>query len=80
MKESLQITISKAKTPKTKLGKWLYWKIYWKIFKIWKPRILAKIYGALALVALSLLPKSEREKLLKEFENINVIIKDERKM
>ena len=80
MKEVLQITLTNAKTPKSKLGKWLYWKIYWPIFKVWKPRMLAKIYGALAIVALSFLPKQEREKLLKEFQNINVTIKDERKM
>jgi len=80
MKEVLQITISKAKTPKSKLGKWWYWKIYWPIFKIWKPRMLAKIYGALAIVALSFLSKEERIKALKEFENINVTIKDERKI
>ena len=80
MKEVLQITLTNVKTPKSKLGKWLYWKIYWPIFKVWKPRMLAKFYGALAIVALSLMPKAEREKALKEFENIKVQIKDERKV
>jgi hypothetical protein len=79
MKEVLQITITKAKSPTSKLGKWWYWKIYWPIFKVWKPRMLAKIYGALAIVALSLLPKAEREEALKEFQNIEVTIKDENK-
>jgi len=77
MKEVLQITISKAKTPKTKLGKWWYWKVYWKIWKIWRPKLLAKFYGGLSMLMLSLLPKNKREEILKEYENIEIVIKDE---
>lgn len=80
MKEVLQITLSKVKAPTSKLGKWWYWKIYWPVFKIWKPKMLAKLYGALSTVALSIMSEAEREKALKEFENIDIKIKDEGKV
>jgi hypothetical protein len=76
-KEVLQITFKKAKVPDSKLGKWFYWKIYWKVWQIWRPKMLAKFYGALSNFIFALMPKAEREKILKEFENIEVHIKDE---
>lgn len=76
MKEVLQITISKTKAPKTKLGKWFYWKVYFPIWRIWRPKMLSKIYWAISEGILKILPKSEREKLLKEFKEIDVVIKN----
>ena len=76
MKDTLQITISKVKSPKSKLGKWFYWNIYFTIWRIWKPKIMAKIYLALSNFFLMFIPKSKREKILKEFENIDVVIKN----
>jgi len=77
-KEVLQITLTKAKVPNTKLGKWWYWKIYWKVWQIWRPKLLAKIFGGLSMLMLSLMTKKAREEALKEFEEIEVHIKDER--
>jgi len=44
-KEYLQITISKKEAPKTKFGKWFYWKVYWNVWCIWKPKFLAWFFG-----------------------------------
>lgn len=78
-KEVLQITLSKSKAPTSKLGKWWYWKIYFPIWNIWRPKMMAKVYMGLSNFILMLIPKSEREKILKEFEEIEVVIKDETK-
>jgi hypothetical protein len=76
-KEVLQITFTKAKVPKSKIRKWFYWNVYWRVWKIWKPHFLAKFYWGLSNLILALLPKAEREKALKEFEDVTVVIKDE---
>jgi len=77
MKEVLQITLTKTKVPKSKIGKWFYWEIYWTVWKVWRPKIMAKIYLALSNFFLMLIPKSEREKVLREFEDVTIVIKDE---
>lgn len=75
-KEVLQITISKSKIPTSKIGKWFYWNVYFIPFKIWRPKLMSKIYLGLSNICLAILPKAEREKILKEFEEVTVIIKD----
>jgi len=77
MKESLVITFSKRKLPKTKFGKWFFWKIYFKIWCIWRPLMISKICWALSELILKMLPKKQREELLKEYEEIDVIIKND---
>jgi len=67
-KEILQITLSKQKAPKTKLGKWFYWKIYFKVWKIWKPRLMSKFYHGLYVFFMWLTPKETRKKIEKELE------------
>ena len=79
MKDTLQITLSKVKLPNSKLGKWLYWNVYFRIWKVWRPKLLAKFYYGLSNFFFMFLPKVEKEKALKELENIDVIIKDETK-
>jgi hypothetical protein len=76
MKEVLQITITRGKQPKTQIGKWLFWKIYWPIWKIQRPKLLSKFYYGLSNFILYLLPKKEREKQLKEFEDFDIVIRD----
>ena len=76
-KEVLQITLTKAKVPKSKIGKWLYWSVYFTVWKIWRPKILAKIYWWLSELFLRMISKSEREKLIKETEDFDVVIKNE---
>ena len=78
-KEILQITISKRKAPKTKFGRWFYWKVWFQVWSIWRPRVLAKFYGSLSNIFLSLIPKEKREEILEEFEEIEVHIVDETK-
>jgi len=78
-KEILQITLTKQKTPKSKLGKWLFWKIYFPVWKVWRPKMLAKFYWFMSNLMLFLIPKKERDALLKEFEEIEVHVKDETK-
>jgi hypothetical protein len=73
-KEILQITISKHKAPTSKFGKWFYWKIWFRVWYIWKPKVMSKIYKALSTVMLSMLPKAKREEILKELGEIEVHI------
>jgi len=75
-KEILQITISKRKLPKSKFGKWLYWKIWFRVWGIWRPRFSAWFFGALADFMYWLAPREVKEKLDKEFGEIEVHIKD----
>jgi len=77
LKEYLQVTISKRKGPRTKIGRWLFWRIYWPVWKVWRPNVLSKIFFAISQFFLLLLPKEEREKLKKEYEEIDVVIKFE---
>jgi hypothetical protein len=76
-KDVLQITISKTKVPKTKLGKWFYWNIYFQVWRVWRPKLMAKIYWALSEFIFCMLPKSEQQKMLKEFDEVKVVIKNE---
>lgn len=46
-KEYLQITLTKIELPKNKLIKWLYWKIYFKVWCIYRPKFLAWFFGGL---------------------------------
>ena len=71
-KEVLQITFTTRKAPKTKFGRWLYWKVWFQFWHIWRPRQLSKFYGALSTLFLSFLPKEKREEILKEFDEIEI--------
>ena len=44
-KEVLQITILQGKEFKTKFGKWFYWRIWFKVWGIYKPKFLAWFFG-----------------------------------
>jgi len=77
-KEVLQITISKTKLPKSKLGKWLYWNLYWRVWKIWRPKFLAWFFKGLADFIYWCAPKSIKEKWDKEWdEEIKIVVKNE---
>lgn len=71
--ETLQITITKAKTPKTRLGKWWYWNVYWTVWKIWRPKFNSWFFGGLANLFDRILPEEYKE----DFE-FQIKIKDER--
>lgn len=73
-KEVLQITISKRKAPKTKLGRFLYNKIWFPFWYIWRNKVLALFYGAIADFIYWLAPKHIQEQWDKEFEEIDMII------
>jgi len=73
-KEVLQITISERKAPKTKLGKWFYWKVWFQVWRIWRPKMLSKFYKAMSNLMLLPLSKEKRAEVLKEFEEIEVQI------
>lgn len=77
-KEILQITISKRKTSKYKLIRWFQnqWFVVWEI---WRPKLVSKVCGFMADLMLKMLPKEERDKLLKEFDEIEVHIVDNTK-
>jgi hypothetical protein len=77
-KQILQVTIFKGKNPKTKLGKWIYWKVYFTIFRIWKPLIIGKFYMILSTIFLALLPKTKRDEILKEFIDVKIVLKDDK--
>ena len=76
-KDILQITISERKSPKTKFGKWFYNKIWFPLWSIWRPRMLAKFYKGMSDFMLMFLPKQKREEFLKEFEDVEVQIVNE---
>ena len=67
-KDTLQITISKAKVPRSKFGNWFYWQIYWQIWCIYRPKFLAWFFKLF-------ISKKRLEELYKE--EFNVIIKKE---
>ena len=46
----LQITITPLKVPKNTITKWLFWNVYWKIWKVWRSKLLAFIFKKLANV------------------------------
>ena len=73
-KEVLQITISKSKikTPKTRFRRWLFWNVYWNVWKVWRPRLMSKIWHGLYLL---LTPASMKKKIDKELEEINIVVK-----
>ena len=76
-KEVLQITISERKAPKTKFGRWLYWKVWFQVWSIWRPKVMSKIFKALSNLMLLPLSKEKRAELNKEFEEIEVQIVNE---
>ena len=46
----LQITITPLKVPQNKTTKWLFWNVYWTIWKVWRHKLLAFVFGKLANV------------------------------
>lgn len=78
--KTLQITITKVKLPKSRMLRYLYLKVWFPIWNIWRPKMLAKFYFFLSMCLLALLPKEKRDLLVKEMnEEIDIIIKDETK-
>lgn len=81
MKNILQITIStsKKKVPQSKIGKWLYWSVWFKIWYIWRKRLSAAFYGALADFLYWMVPKHIKDEIDQEFANtkIKIDFKDE---
>ena len=75
-KDILQITISKQKIPKSKFGHWWFWNIYWKVWKIWRPKFLAWMFRGLANFIYWLAPENVKQELDKEFEEVEIVIKD----
>lgn len=71
-KKILQITLSKRKIPKTKFGKWLYWKVWFQIWSIWRPHFIAWFFGGLSDFMYWIAPKNIKEEWDKEFENIEI--------
>jgi len=72
-KEVLQITISKRKTSKYKVIRWFQYK-WFVVWRIWRPKVLSKVCWFLSEMILKMMPQKEREKLLKEFEEIEIHI------
>ena len=68
------------KPAKTKFGRWLYWQVWFTLWYIWRPRVLAKLYRIMTQIFLRILSKSKREELQKEFDSemINEITKRQR--
>jgi hypothetical protein len=77
-KEFLQVTITNRKLSKYKPIRWLQhkWFIVWSI---WKPKVVSKVCWYISEAILKILPKAEREKLRKEYEEIDMIIIDKTK-
>ena len=78
-KDILQITFSKRKLPKTKFGRWFYWKLKFQVWDIWRPRFLAWFFSGLSTFIYWIVSKEVKEKWDKEFEEIEVHIIDETK-
>ena len=64
-KEILEITISKSKKLKTKFGTWFYWKVWFKVWSIWKPKFLSWFFGLF-------LSKETKRKM---WEDLDIVIK-----
>lgn len=78
-KDVLQITIKKTKVPKNKIGLF-FWKIHFRVWHIWRPKIMANIYKFLAEATFSMLPKWKQEELLRESSDFDVIVKFEQEI
>jgi hypothetical protein len=79
VQEYLQITIRKHRKPKTKLGYWWYWKIWFPVWYIWRPKVLSKFYYGMSVLfrlILRTLSKSKYEEFVKETEEFDVLIKN----
>lgn len=76
-KEVLQITITNRKLSKNKIIRWFQYQ-WFIIWGIWKPKVVSKICWYISEGILKILPKEEREKLRKEYEEIEVHIVDKR--
>lgn len=74
--EYLQITIRKHRKPKTKLGYWWSWKIWFPVWYIWRPMILSKFYWLMSKFFALFIPKSMREEIEKECEEFDVLIEN----
>lgn len=74
-RQVLQITIKKVKAPKTRFGKWFYWKVYFPFWRIWRPKMLSKVFKFLAEITFSMLPKSEQKRILEESNDFDVVVK-----
>ena len=46
--EYLVLEFKPMKVPKNKILKWLFWNVYWQVWKIWRPTFLAWFYGGIA--------------------------------
>ena len=76
-KDLLLITFEKPKEFKTKFGRWWYWKIWFPVWFIFRPRVLSKFYWCMSELSLRMLPKAEREKVRKEMEEWDVMLVNE---
>jgi hypothetical protein len=77
-KEVLQITITTRKASKNKIIRW-FQHLWFNIWHIYKPKILSKVCWFLSELILKILPKEEREKLRKEYNEIDMVIIDKTK-
>ncbi len=75
MKEILQITITSKKRAKTKIGRF-FQNAWFKIWCIWKPWFLSKLFWFLSELCLRILPKKQREELRKQYNEIDAIFID----
>jgi hypothetical protein len=74
MKDKLVITLSPGrKLPKSKIGRVLY-RIWFRVWYIWRLDFLAFFYSKLADFFFLFLPREEREKILSEMEDFNIEI------
>lgn len=73
-KEILQITIKPRKQPKTKFGRWFDNKIWFPFWYIWRPKAMSKFFWGVSEMFLRMLPKTKREELRKEYDEIDAVI------
>jgi hypothetical protein len=60
------VKFTSIKPFRNKYHKWLYWNIYWRIWMIWRPLLLSKIFLGIAIsleyITLSLTKNKDRDK------------------
>ena len=44
------MTITPLKVPKNKVLQWIFWNVYWRVWKVWRLKLIAFIFGELVKI------------------------------
>ena len=73
--EKLVITLEPIRVPRGRFRRWWFFNVYWRVWKIWKPRFLSFVYGNLARFIYWLSPKRIKEEIDAGMQDIEIVIR-----